>query len=120
MAVVNRLDLVFLGLSLPVFLVAGLSMPAWLIIAAAWLIQRFVRGWAIKTAKETDDPRTLVGLLAGSLIGRGWFIAISIFACGMIYGSKAGLSAALLAVALFTVMFTVEMLFRPFDEAESK
>ena len=95
-------------------------MAAWLIIAAAWLIQRWIRAWAMRKADETDDPRTLVGLLAGSLIGRGWFVALSIFACGMIFGSKAGLSAAVLAVALFTVMFTVEMIFRPFEKAESK
>ena len=120
MALIYRLDLVFLGLSLPVFLLAGLPMVAWGIIAAAWLTQRYVRGWAMRKAEATDDPRTLVGLLAGSLIGRGWFVALSIFACGMVFGSKAGLSAALLAVALFTVMFTVEMIFRPFDNMESK
>ena len=120
MAVANRLDLVFLAISLPVFLLGGLPMVAWGIIAAAWIIQRYVRGWAMRKARETEDARTLVGLLAGSLIGRGWFVALSIFACGMIFGSKAGLSAALLAVALFTVMFTVEMIFRPFEDTESK
>jgi hypothetical protein len=119
-AAIRNLDLFALALSLPIFIVAQLPMAAWGVAAAAWLIQRFVRGWAVAKAKTTDDARTLVGLLAGSLIGRGWFVAISIFACGMIFGQKAGLCAALLSVALFTVMFTVEMIFRPFDEADAR
>jgi hypothetical protein len=120
MAIAYRLDFVLLALALPLFIAASFPLSAWVVTAVAWCIQRWVRAWAVRRAKVTDDPRTLVGLLAGSLIGRGWFMAISIFACGMIYGDRAGLCAAVLTVALFTALFTVEMLFRPFEEAEGR
>jgi len=120
MYVAYRLDFVLLAATLPLFLVANLPMSAWLVVAVAWSIQRWVRAWAVRRAETTDDPRTLVGLLAGSLIGRGWFMAISIFACGMVFGDRAGLCAAVLTIALFTALFTVEMLFKPFEEAGSK
>lgn len=120
MTVAFRLDFVLLALALPLFVLTGLPVVAWGVTAAAWCVQRWIRAWAVRRAKATDDPRTLVGLLAGSLIGRGWFMAISIFACGMIFGDRAGLCAAVLTVALFTALFTVEMLFRPFEEAEGR
>jgi hypothetical protein len=120
MIILTHLDLVLLAVALPLFAVAGLPMVAWLIVAAAWLIQRWVRAWAMRRAKATDDPRTLVGLLAGSLLGRGWFIAIAIFACGMVFGDKAGLCAAVLSIAMFTLMFTFEMVFRGFEEGTAQ
>lgn len=120
MSIAYRLDFGLLALALPLFLVAGWPIVAWIVTAVAWAIQRWIRAWAVRRAKATDDPRTLVGLLAGSLIGRGWFMAISIFACGMVFGDRAGLCAAVLTVALFTVLFTVEMIFRPFDEVAGR
>jgi hypothetical protein len=49
------------------------------------------------------------------MIARGWFVAIAIFLAGILDEDKAGLAAAVLVVALFTVYFTIQMILRPFD-----
>ncbi len=41
-------------------------------IAAVWIIQRVVQHYANAKAEASDDPRTSVGVLAGSMLGRGW------------------------------------------------
>lgn len=120
MALLAKLDLAVIVLGLPAFLALGVPVEAWGVIAGAWFVQRWVRGWAIRKARESDDPRTLVGLLAGSMVGRGWMVALAIFGCGMGFGSKAGLATAVLAIAAFTVMFTTEMIFRPIDQEPAR
>ena len=56
-----------------------------------------------------------MGLLAGSMIGRGWLVAGSIFAVGLAGAREDGLAAAVLSIALFTIFFTSQMIVRPFD-----
>jgi len=114
MAVVRWLDIALLAVSLPIFVVAGLPMAGWAVAAGAWVIQRGVQVYTTRRAAAANDPRTTVGLLAGSMIGRGWFVAIAIFLVG-VNDNAAGLAAAVLVVALFTVYFTVGMIMRPFD-----
>ncbi len=58
----------------------------------------------------------MVGLLAGSMIGRGWLVAGSIFAVGLLGDREDGLAAAVLSIALFTVFFATQMVVRPFDQ----
>ena len=53
------------------------------------------------------------------MIARGWLCAGSIFAVGLAEGDEAGLSAALLVIALFTVYFTVGMI-TPADRAAQR
>lgn len=120
MVVLEKLDFFVIAIGLPAFIALGMPFHVWLIFASAWATQRFVRGWAIRKAKESGDPRTLAGMMAGSMIGRGWLVALTIFGCGMAFGSKAGLGTAVLAIAAFTAMFTAEMIFRPFDQEDSK
>jgi hypothetical protein len=48
------------------------------------------------------------------MIGRGWLIALTIFGAGL-EERKAGLSAAVLVIALFTLYFTVNIFLRPFE-----
>lgn len=114
MAVVRWLDIALLAVSLPIFIVAGLPMSGWAVAAGAWVIQRGVQVYTTRRAAAASDPRTTVGLLAGSMLGRGWFVAIAIFLVG-VNDNAAGLAAAVLVVALFTVYFTVGMIMRPFD-----
>lgn len=114
MAAIRYLDIVVLAISLPVFLVAGWPMAGWAVAAGAWLIQRGVQIYTTRRAAAADDPRTTVGVLAGSMIGRGWFVAIAIFLVG-VNDNAAGLAAAVLVVVLFTIYFTVGMILRPFD-----
>ncbi len=107
------LDLAILALALPIFLLAGLPLLGWGATAAAWLAQRGIRALIERRVRETEDPRTLVGLTAASMIMRGWLMALTIFGAGLIE-NDAGLSAAILAIVLFTVFLSSEMILRPF------
>jgi hypothetical protein len=108
-------DLVLAAVALPIFLAAGLPLAGWGAGAGAWVAQRALQIYLNRRAAASDDPRTTVGVLAGSMIGRGWFVAIIIFVVGL-SDNKAGLAAAVLVVALFTLYFTVGMILRPFEE----
>jgi hypothetical protein len=113
------LDLVLLALALPLFLVAGLPMLGYVAGAAAWLVQRGLQVWLNRRAEASDDPRTVVGITAGSMIGRGWLVALTIFAAGL-RDEDAGLAAAVLVIVLFTAYFTVSMIMRPFQTPNSE
>jgi hypothetical protein len=109
---VRYIDLVLLALALPVFVAADLPMLGYIAGAAAWLVQRAVQVLLHRRAVASVDPRTVVGIAAGSMIGRGWLVALTIFAAGL-NDEDAGLAAAVLVIVLFTAYFTVSMIFRP-------
>lgn len=109
------LDLAILALALPIFLAAGLPLLGWAGAAGAWIVQRGVQALIERRARESDDPRTVAGLLAGSMIARGWIIAGTIFVVGLTE-REAGLAAAVLSITLFTFYFTSQMITRPFEE----
>ena len=107
-------DFAVLALALPIFLVAELPLLGWATSAVAWCIQRAIQVYLNKRAAASDDPRTVAGLLAGSMLARGWFIALAVFGAGLVE-REAGLAAAVLCLSLFTVYLSVSMLTRPFE-----
>jgi hypothetical protein len=117
--VLRYLDLVVLALALPIFVAAGLPLLGWAGAAFGWLLQRLIQHAIEKRARASDDPRTVAGLLTGSMIARGWLVAGSIFVVGLTE-REAGLSAAILAITLFTCFFTSQMITRPFEEGGSR
>jgi hypothetical protein len=117
MVLLRYLDLVILALALPVFLLAGFPLLGWAAGAAAWIVQRLIQIRLDRAARKTEDLRRVAGITAGSMIGRGWLTALTIFAAGL-KDNDAGLAAAVLVVVLFTVYFTVSLLMRPFDTKE--
>ena len=116
-AVVRYLDLVVLALALPLFVLADLPIEAYLVGGGAWIVQRIVQVVMQRRAEASDDPRVVAGWTAGSMIARGWFCALAIFGVGLAAGDEAGLSAAVLVIALFTVYFVVRMILRPIEAA---
>jgi len=116
LSLLRYLDLIVLGLALPLFLLADLPLLGYAVAAAAWLLQRGIHALATRRAQTSKDPRTVVGLLAGSMIGRGYLVAGSIFAVGLIGEREDGLAAAVLSITLFTLYFTAQMVVRPFDQ----
>ena len=114
MTFVRYLDLVVLALALPVFVLAGWPMLGYAAGAFAWLAQRAIHSYTDKRAIASGDPRVVAGWVTGSMIGRGWLVALTIFAAGMVE-NDAGLAAAVLVVVVFTVYFTVNMILRPFE-----
>jgi hypothetical protein len=110
------LDFVALALALPVFLLADFPIAGYLVGGGAWILQRTIQVLVQRRAAASRDPRTVVGLLAASMIARGWFCAIAIFLAGIIGDDDTGLAAAVLIVMLFTVYFALGMVLRPFDQ----
>ncbi len=118
MKIARNVDLIFLALALVVFLAAGLPILGWVTGAGAWVGQRLVRDFLASRAKKADDPREMVGYLAGSMIGRGWIVALIIFGVGLATEDDVGLSAAILFVFTFTFNLTVSMITRPFEDGK--
>jgi hypothetical protein len=112
MAILRYLDLLLVALALPIFLAADLPLAGWAAGGGAWVVQRGVQEYVERRAEASRDARTVVGLLAGSMIARGWFVAIVVFLVGL-DDRSAGLAAAVLVIVLFTVYFAVRMILRP-------
>jgi hypothetical protein len=119
MIALRYLDIVLLIVALPIFVLGGLPMLGYVAGAGAWLVQRAVQIVLNRKAAEADDPRTTVGIAAGSMIGRAWLVALTIFAAGL-KDEDAGLAAAVLVIVLFTAYFTVSMIMRPFQQDHSE
>ena len=113
--VLRHIDVPLLALALAIFLVTGLPILGWVTGAGAWAVQRLISEFAARKSEKADDPRAKVGILAGSMIGRGWLVALSIFGAGMVE-REAGLAAAVLAIVLFSAYFSATMIVRPFEE----
>lgn len=116
---IRNADLVLLALALPVFLLAGFPILGWITAAVVWGMWRGIGEFSDRKAAASDDPRTVAGIAAGSMIGRGWLLGLTIIAVGLTAGDDVGLSAAVLAVILFTVFFTTKMVFRPFERTST-
>ena len=112
--ILHNIDVPILALALVIFLVAGLPILGWVTGAGAWAIQRLISEYATRRADKAEDPRAKVGILAASMIGRGWLVAGIIIAVGL-GNNDAGLSAALLFLAVFTVQFTMTLAMRPYE-----
>ena len=104
----RNVDVPILVVALVVFLVAGFPIVGWITGAAAWAVQRLINEFATRKAESSDDVRTRVGLLTGSMILRGWIVAGIIIAVGL-GDSDAGLAAAVLFLLVFTLHFTMTM-----------
>jgi hypothetical protein len=107
--VLRNTDLGILAIALPIFIVADINIVGWITGAGLYVGQRVVRAYVQRRAERADDPRTTVGLLAGSMIARGWIVAGVIFAVGMTTESEAGLSSAVLFLAAFTMSLTMAL-----------
>ena len=115
MIALRNLDLVVLAVALPIFLVADLPIGGWLTAAGIWAMWRWI-GWiSDRKAAETDDPKRVVGIATGSMIGRGWLMALILVSVGLLTEDEVGLTAAVLSVVLFTAWFTTRMILRPFE-----
>jgi hypothetical protein len=100
-------DLGLLALALPVFILAGWPLLGYAVAAAAWLVQRGIHALASRRVSRSiasGDRRAALGIMGASTLGRVWLIAIAVLIVGLVE-REAGLAAALLSVALFTLYF---------------
>jgi hypothetical protein len=112
--VMENLDIAFLAIALPVFLVAGFPIAGWAVGSAAYVAQKLFANYTRNKANAAENPRDVAGWMAGSLLLRGWFAAICIFLVGL-KDSHAGLAAAVVFLGAFTLYFTTRMVFRGFE-----
>lgn len=105
-------DLALTAIALPVFLIAGLPLLGWAGAAVGWTGQRLIQHLVEARAARTDDTRGFFQLMAGSIIGRSWFLVISIITVGLIE-QQAGLTAAVLSAIIFTCYLVVTLVTRP-------
>ncbi len=138
MLVLKHVDLVMLALALPIFLATGLPMVGYVTGAVAWIAQKLVKEYserrALAIARQSadrpkpdtraaiDDMRKVAGLTAGSMIGRGWLCALTIFGGYFAAGQDddVGLAAAVLIIVCFTAYFASAMVLRPFSSPTSE
>jgi hypothetical protein len=105
-------DLAALALALPVFLATGAPIVAFLVAGSAWVAQRIARAAAERRIAGSREARKVALLTAATLVGPVWFMSLVVLAVGLLAGNRAGLAAALLTLALFTVALTTRMLRR--------
>lgn len=119
---VRYLDLVVLAAALPIFLVAGLPMLGYGVMAVVWLAALAIEALADRSAERRlaeGDRRGAMGRIAAATLGRVWLIALAVLLVGGLGEREAGLAAALLAVALFTVHFAARFLVRAMQPGEA-
>ena len=110
MPVLRNLDLLLLVLALGVFLAASLPLLGWVTAAGIWGLWRGIEWWTDRRLAGERDPKTMAGIAAGSLVGRGWLLGLILLGAGLATGREVGLSAALTVLALFTVHFTFKLI----------
>lgn len=98
-------DLGLLALALPAFILAGWPLLGYAVAAGAWLVQRAIHAYARRRVARSiagGDRRAALGIMGASTLGRVWLLAIAVLVVGLAE-RQAGLAAALLTVALFTL-----------------
>jgi uncharacterized membrane protein YkgB len=111
-------DLLALLIALAVFLVGDLPLLGYAVAAAAWLAQRGIHMLAQRRMKQelaAGNRQKAMGIVAGSGLGRVWLMATSVLLVG-IAEREAGLAAAILLLALFTLSFAAQGLTHLLDD----
>lgn len=106
----RNLDLLVLLAALPVFIVIGSPLIAWVVTAVAWVAGRIgveVAARKRRRALLASNRNAALGVTAAATMGRVWVLAGAILLVGLLDSREAGLSAALLALVLVTVSVIV-------------
>ncbi|HXR29620.1 MAG TPA: hypothetical protein VN752_00590 [Solirubrobacterales bacterium] len=114
-------DLLVLVASLAVFLLGGLPLLGFAVGAAAWLVQRGIQALASRRASAelaAGNRQRAMATIATTTLGRVWLMATAVLLVGLAE-REAGLAAAVLVAALFTVSFAAQGIAHLFDEPEA-
>jgi hypothetical protein len=108
------LDFWLLLCALPIFIGASLPILGWVGGTAAYAVQRLLNELLKRSASQSDDLPSFLGVMVGGVIARGFFVALAIFGVGLIDGN-AGAAAGILFLAAYTVYFTMSLILRPYS-----
>jgi putative exporter of polyketide antibiotics len=107
-------DLVLLAVALPVFIVAGWPLLGYAVAAGAWVATRVIQHLAtrrVRRSMASGDRRAALGIMGATTLARVWLIALAVLIVGLA-DREAGLAAALLSAALFTLYLGIRVLDR--------
>jgi hypothetical protein len=106
-------DLVVLFGALPVFLVADVSLLAWVAVAVAWIAQRLVNNALVRRSQRAGaDVGRELNFVAVGVVSRAWLPGIAALLVGLLTDREVGLAAVILAIAVFTVHFITSLALR--------
>lgn len=108
LTLIRCLDLLALALALPVFLLAGAPVLGWAVVAVVWLIQRFAIATIKRRAIATGNRQVVMKAIAFSMMIRLASVTAAVAVVG-IADRSAGLPAALLAAALFSIALGIQL-----------
>jgi hypothetical protein len=111
MSPLKYLDPLLLAAALAVFVVGGLPMLGFAVGAGTWIIQRLVQVYATKRANSellAGNRQKAMGIIAATTLGRVWLMATAVLLVGLLAEREAGLAAAVLVLALFTITFAAQ------------
>ena len=118
----KHVDLLVLAAAFAVFVLGGLPLLGYAVAAGAWLAQRGIQVLAARrTATElaAGNRQRAMGIVAATTLGRVWLMVTAVLLGGLVE-REAGLSAAVLLLALFTISFAAQgiaYLFEPEGQA---
>jgi hypothetical protein len=102
LTLLRSLDLLVLALALPLFLIAGLPLIGWAVVAFVWVAQRLIVATIKRRAIATGDRRLVMRAISMSMMIRLALVTSSVAIVG-IADRDAGLPAAILAALLFSL-----------------
>ena len=105
MEALRNIDLLVLLAALPIFILVGAPLIAWLVAGGAWIAGRIGMELAARrrrAALAASNRNAALGVTAMAVMGRVWLLALAILLVGLLYDREAGLAAAVLALALVT------------------
>lgn len=111
-------DLLALVAALAVFLIGDFPMLGFAVAAAVWLVQRGIQVLAQRRMVQElsrGNRQKAMGIVAGSGLGRVWLMVTAALLVG-VAEREAGLAAAILLLALFTISFAAQGLAALFDD----
>jgi hypothetical protein len=112
MPLLRQLDLLLLAAALPLFLIAGWPMLGYAVVAGTWLAIRGVELLLVRRTRgalESGNRLRAMGLTAASGLMRAWVIVLAVLLVGIV-DKDAGLAAALLALAIFSIHFATNLI----------
>jgi hypothetical protein len=118
--VVRYLDVIVVVLAAPFVILTGAPVIGYLVALVCWVATRFAGAAIERHAATREDPRAVVGLNFGALLGRAWLLGIAVLAVGLIGSHKDGLMAAVTLLVAFTIYFATNLIIRPLERNSNR